>query len=264
MSHPRITQRLFTLLVSATMAMLYGCAGTATHEIKAGTYQGPATAIGDGQVRSFVTIDDHGKPTAIGVRMNEGALTKLPTTHPYDTPGVEFRVDLPKEAAMSGYDHVTVNWNPQGHIPHGVYDTPHFDFHFYLITPAERYNITLEGQGLTQAQKQPLPEFMPEGYILPKGTAEPRMGAHAIYPGAPEFNHQPFGKTFIYGFYDGRMIFLEPMISRDYLESKPDATESVKLPKSYQRHAYYPTLYHVGYDPAKKEFVVALEGLTYH
>lgn len=264
MSYPIITQRFFTSLVTATMVLLFGCASTAPHEIKAGTYLGPQTAVGGGEAHSFVTIDEHGKPTAIGVRMSEGALTKLPATHPYDTPGVEFRVDLPKEAAIAGYDHVTVNWNPQGHIPHGVYDSPHFDFHFYMITPAERYNITLEGDDRARAQKQPSPEFMPEGYILPEGTAEPRMGAHAVNPGAPEFNHQPFTKTFIYGFYDGQMIFLEPMVSQAFLQSKPDTTANINLPKSYQRHAYYPTRYHVGYDPAKSEFVVAIEGLTYH
>src|SRR5512139_2896924 len=101
MSYPIITQRLFISLVTATMVMLYRCAGTTTHEIKAGTYLGPQTAVGGGQAHSFVTIDGNGKPTAIGVRMNEGALTNLPTTHPYDTPGIEFRVDLPKEAAIS-------------------------------------------------------------------------------------------------------------------------------------------------------------------
>jgi len=263
MSNTRIAEGFVTLILAAVLASLHGCAGPAKPEAKAGTYEGPPTTIGGGQARMFVTLDSEGKPTTIGVRMNDAALTGLPTTHPYDTAGVEYRVDLPKEAAMTGYDHFTVNWNPMGHIPPGVYDSPHFDFHFYLLSPTERYRISLEGEDRARAQKQPSPKFMPEGYILPEGTAEPRMGAHAIDPSGPEFNHQPFTKTFIYGFYDGRMIFVEPMITKAFLETKTTLTDNVKLPQSYQVHAYYPTKYRVGYDPVRKEHVVALEGLVY-
>lgn len=262
MSHTTIAQRLLGLLLAAAVAILYGCAAT-RHEARAGTYDGAPATVGGGQAWSFVTLDEEGKPTAIGVKMSDGVLTNLPKSHPYDTPGVEYRVDLPKEAAATGYDHITVNWNPMGHIPPGVYDSPHFDFHFYLIPPAERYKITLEGEDRARAEKQPLAEFMPEGYRLPQGTAEPRMGAHAIEPASPEFHNQPFTKTFIYGFYDGRMIFLEPMVSAAFLQTKPSVTDTLKLPQRYQLHGYYPTRYHVGYDAANREYVVALEGLVY-
>lgn len=260
MPHTRIAT---TLVLAVALASLPGCAGPVRQEAKTGTYEGPPTAIGGGQARTFVTLDGAGKPTAIGVKMTEAALTGLPTEHPHDTAGVEHRLALPKEAAMTGYDHLTVDWNPQGHIPPGVYDSPHFDFHFYLISPEARGKITLQGEDLARAQKPPTSEFMPAGYALPEGTAERRMGAHAIDPSAPEFNKVPFAKTFIYGFYDGRMIFVEPMVTKTFLETKTDVMESVKLPQSYQTRAYYPTKYRVGYDPAKKEYVVALEGLVY-
>lgn len=240
MSRAGIVGKPMVFLLALTMISLDGCAGHYTREIREGTYEGPAMVIGNGEAKTFVIIDRDAKPTAIGIKISAAALTNLPATHPYDTPGVEFRVELPKEAANTGYDHVTINWNPHGHIPPGVYDSPHFDFHFYMITPAERYKITLQGEGIALAQKQPAPEFMPQGYILPKGTAEPRMGVHAINSNAPEFNHQPFTRTFIYGFYDGRIIFLDPMVSKAFLETKPDVTDNIKLPGSYQAHGYYP------------------------
>lgn len=263
MPRKQFAEGFITLLMAIALASLHGCAGPAMHETRAGTYDGPPASVGGGQARVFVTLDGEGKPTAIGVRMTEGALTNLPTTHPLDTPGVEYPVALPNVAAITGYDHFTVNWNPHGHIPHGVYDVPHFDFHFYLISPTERSKITLQGEDLDRAQKQPAPEYMPNGYILPKGTAEPRMGAHAIDPRGPEFNNQPFLKTFIYGFYDGRMIFVEPMVTKAFLESKTNVTSSIRFPQNYQRHGYYPTYYRVGYDPVKKEHIIALEGLVY-
>lgn len=262
MAHARIAGGLMALALTVTLASLYGCAETARREAGE-TYDGPPTAIGAGQAQAFVTVDSMGKPTAIGVRMTEAALTHLPTEHPHDVPGVEYPLALPKQIAMTGVNDITVDWNPQGHIPPGVYDTPHFDFHFYLISPAERYKITLQGDDLARAQKQPSPEFMPDGYMLPEGTAEPHMGAHAVDLSAPEFNRLGFTKTFIYGFYDGRMIFLDPMVNKAFFETKPNITENVKLPKSYAVHGYYPTKYRVGYDPEKKEYLIALEGLVY-
>lgn len=227
------------------------------------TYTGPAVAIGDGYARTFVSLDEQGRPTALGVTMTAQALTGLPQRPPGHGPAWEYRLALPKEAADTGYDHVTVDWNPDGHVPPGVYDAAHFDFHFYLINAQARDAITLKGDDLTRASRPPAAEYMPAGYVLPEGTAEPRMGAHAIDPGAPEFNEGHFTKTFIYGFYDGRMVFVEPMITKAFLASRQEANQSVAVPQRYQSAAYYPTRYRVGFDEANKEHVVSLEGLVW-
>jgi hypothetical protein len=156
-----------------------------------------------------------------------------------------------------------VDWNPQGHIPPGIYDKPHFDFHFYLISDIDRNRITAVGEDLERAHKAPPEGSMPAGYILPPGTEVPRMGAHAIDPGADEFKEKPFTKTFIYGFYDGQLIFMEPMVARTYLETRPSVIEPVKVPETYSRHGYYPTRYGVKYDAAQSEYEISLEGLVY-
>jgi len=46
-------------------------------------------------------------------------------------------VQLPQQHA-SAFKFVELDWNPGGHEPAGVYDTPHFDFHFYTIDVAQR------------------------------------------------------------------------------------------------------------------------------
>lgn len=257
------TGLLGLVLATVVITAFQGGAQAASPGPVAGTYDGPAGDIEGGRAYTFVTLDAGGKPTAIGIRMSETVLSGLPAELPHDEHSREYVLSLPKEDAVSGYNHVGINWNPKGHLPPGVYDRPHFDFHFYLISLEQRDKITATGEDLARAHKAPAPEFMPEGYILPEGTEVPRMGAHAVDPAGPEFNKLPFTETFIYGFYDGSMVFVEPMVTRAFLETKPNGTNPVKLPKAYARHAYYPTRYSVKYDGAQREYVISLEDLIY-
>jgi hypothetical protein len=261
----KIVNRGALILVTSTMLMAFilGCSESMNLGPTAGTYDGPSRNLGNGSAYAFETIDGNGKPIAIGVRMSEAALTGLQSEPPKDGDGWETIIPLPKEAATSGYDLIGIDWNPKGHIPIGVYDKPHFDFHFYMISQAKKDSITAKGEDLARADKAPAPEYMPEGYILPKGTEVPRMGAHAIDLSAPEFNKQPFTKTFIYGFYDGQMAFLEPMVTKVFLETKPNTKDRIKLPKAYAKNGYYPTAYSVRYDATQREYEISLDNLIY-
>jgi len=254
---------MVAMIAMIVITCFLGCAEFRKLKPTAGTYDGPSRDMGEGRAHAFITINDSGRLTAIGVRMSETALAGLPAEPPRDADGWEYVLSLPKEAAISGYDHVVIDWNPKGHIPPGVYDTPHFDFHFYLISSEQREKITAKGEDLARAHRAPAPELMPEGYILPEPTEVPRMGAHAIDPAGPEFNKLPFTKTFIYGFYDGQLIFVEPMMTKAFLETKPNAVDRVKLPKTYSKPGYYPTSYGVNYNATQREYEVSLEGLIY-
>ncbi len=88
------------------------------------------------------------------------------------------------------------------------------------------------------------------------------MGAHWIDPNSNELKGQPFTRTFLYGNYDGKLIFFEPMIARAFFETKMSVTEYIKLPQKYARQGYYPTKYSVRYDADKREYTVALEGMV--
>lgn len=257
------TGLLEVVLAAIIMTSILGCAEIRKPGPSAGTYDGPSRDIGEGRAHAFITLDASGRPTTIGVRMSESALVGLPAEPPRDEDGWEYVLSLPEVAAISGYNHVGIDWNPKGHIPPGVYDKPHFDFHFYMISLEQREKITAKGEDLARAHRAPTPEFMPEGYILPVGTEVARMGAHAIDPTSPEFNKLPFAKTFIYGFYDGKMIFIEPMMTKDFLETRPNATDRIKLPKSYSMHAYYPTTYSVKHNATQREYEISLGGLIY-
>ncbi len=249
-------------LIVGLSVMLTGCMMSQKEGTRAGTYHGPPTAMGLGSARSFVTLDGEGSPSTIGIRLSAAALSGLPAEEPDNLPGWEYILELPVESSSTGYDHIGVDWNPHGHIPQGVFDRPHFDFHFYLIDRDARSKITAVGDDLALAHKAPPAEFMPLGYILPAGTEVPNMGAHAIDPNADEFTKKSFTKTFIYGFYDGEMIFVEPMITKTYLETKPNDLVPIAVPRGYSRHGYYPTRYGVNYDAVHGEYVISLEGLV--
>lgn len=240
-------------------ALLAGCAMPHKDSSLAGTYEGPPVAIGQGQARTFVMLDEQGQVNTLGIRLSEAALSGLPASGER-----EYQLSLPKEAAGTGYDHVTVDWNPHGHIPEGIYDKPHFDFHFYVIDTEQRNAITAVGEDLERVHKAPEPARMPADYVLPPGTEVPRMGAHAIDPGSDEFQEKPFTQTFIYGFYDARIIFVEPMMTLEFLASRPNVSTPVKQPEVHDPAFAYPTRYGARYDAENAQYEITLEELVRH
>jgi hypothetical protein len=59
------------------------------------------------------------------------------------------------------------------------------------------------------------------------------------------------------------MIHFEPMITKAFLESKPDFSQVIQVPTSYAKSGYYPTRYSVRYDVVRREYTIALEGMTW-
>ena len=223
------------------------------------TYIGDVKGLGDGKIRSWVRAVD-GRPAAIGVTFTEAALKGLPTTGDVGMSccANELVLNPPRDLAIPPFTHIAINWNSNGHIPKGIYDKPHFDFHFYMIDNASRQKITADDPALN---KPIAADCVPAGHIATPGMM--KMGVHCVDPTSPEFNGVLFTKTFIYGAYDGKLSFVEPMITKTYLESKPDVTVAIKQPRVYPL-GYFPSSYTVRFDPATKEYTVALEGLVAH
>ena len=63
--------------------------------------------------------------------------------------------------------------------------------------------------------------------------------------------------------YAGRITFWEPMITMQYLESKPNQCTAIKLPAAYAISGYYPTEYCIRHRPSRADYTVSLEGFTY-
>ena len=162
---------------------------------------------------------------------------------------------LPPAAAGFGYDHVGFDWNPQGHVPAGVYDTPHFDFHFYHIPVAEQMAIP------GGPEPTPLPSANTPPDYVSAGESVPMMGVHWVDRTAPELNGRPFTRTLIHGSYKGKAIFVEPMITKAHLESLKGAaevSEVIKQPAAVQRPGLYPTRFTLRHDAAEKSYLIAM------
>ena len=202
-------------------------------------FWGDSVSIGQGIARTYIEIDGNSAPLEIGVVLTAGALGGLPNTSRM------FSLELPQVTSDSLFKHVLFDWNPHGHPP-DVYLDPHFDFHFYTVTEAQRMQIS---EGIDSIPV--LPQFIPPDYVADGGSspyAVGDMGVHYLDELAPEFNGGAFGHTLIYGFYQGLMYFVEPMITLEYLQSNSDSSFTIRQPERYQHGGYYPTQYTIAYD----------------
>jgi hypothetical protein len=89
------------------------------------------------------------------------------------------------------------------------------------------------------------------------------MGKHWVDPYSDEFEADgSFTQTFILGTYNKMIAFYEPMITLEYLLSKPDVTFDIPQPEAFQKPGYYPVKYVIKFDEAAKEYTISLGSFT--
>lgn len=249
------------LLVAAACVLLVATSPAAHAGGMSGVVSADEVSVGAGSAHTYVAFDDDRTPTAVGVRLDTTALDELPigmlpTTQEYVLP-------LPEQAATTIFDHVTLDWNSHGHNPEHGFDIPHIDVHFYLIDPAAREAIHPLTPGYIEASTRlPDPRYLPDGYAAgddPLLGTVPGMGLHWLDTGAHDHH---FTETVLHGTWDGQVVFIEPMMTREWLTSKPDLHEDLPQPAAYQQSGAYPTTYSVTWDEAAQEYVIELGGLT--
>lgn len=228
------------------------------------TYYGSAKALGNGNAQTFITLDKAGKPVAFGISLSERSLENLPNANEGHEGhnSFEYFLSLPKQANITPFKFATLDWNPLGHEPEGIFDVPHFDFHFYMISNQERLSITPLAP--TEMDPEiPLAKYLPAGYIQLPGRV-PNMGVHWIDPTAPELNGETFEKNFTYGTFKDKLAFMEPMISLEYIKSKPTANaDAITLPNAVQVSGYYPSKYEVKFNSVRKEYLILMSEFTH-
>ena len=258
----------------------------------ANEYASESQPLGQGRIYSYVKAAGSGRPLEVGVKFGAAALQGLPM-HPmanencFDMNG-DGQIDAHMECAL-GYEHVLelpqealanvdtpikyamVDFNSMGHQPPGIYDVPHFDFHFYTQPNAERKNIRLGPCAEVvncddmKTAEMPLPQgYAPAGYSS-VGAVMGLMGNHLLDTNGPEFHGTPFTRTWIWGTYGGKITFLEPMITVKYLKSQPkNACTGYPMPEKFSEAGYYPRQYCVDYNPGLQEFTVSLRNFSYY
>ena len=167
---------------------------------------------------------------------------------------------------------MSVNWNPAGH-GHPVpppWAVPHFDFHFYIqarddvraIRPG-KFSELINCEDFRRSQK-PVPAKFVHADHIDVGAAVPDMGNHLINSkatelatGGPNFTH-----TFIFGAYDGKVTFYEPMITRAFLARQPDVCVPIKQPQAWATAGHYPTTYCIRQLGDEGRLTVSLEDIV--
>jgi len=261
-------------------------------------HYGKPVRVGNGSVRTYIVRDKDlwGTPIEIGVAMSEASMEGLPAPMPMSPEEMKkgghtnmnmYLLDLPSKNPTP-YKFVQFDWNPTGHEPAGVYDLPHFDFHFYTVPVSVRNSIVpSDPQFAQKAASYPAPELRAPFYIdaatpagaPPAAVTVPQMGLHWLDVRSPELQgmagnpagFKPFTKTFIYGSWDGQFIFDEPMITRAYIMAKKTTTDPavrdevipVSVPAKHAKAGFYPGAYRITWDAQAKEYRIALTQLVW-
>lgn len=242
------------------VALLAAALATGSALGQAHSYEGKPVSMGKGSAHVLVRTDANENLTAIGIVLTPGALNDLPKSARGARTDTAYHLPMPGKGPKTAIDHVMINWEPVGHPPPHVYDVPHFDFHFYLVSRAAQEKVRFRNDAESgQPQQQTPAELLPQGYVIPPGTAVPRMGVHAINVSSGEHHGQPFTATFIYGYYNRQQTFLEPMVSLDYLLSKPSFSTAIARPSRYSKPGVYPGAYSVKYVASSDVYEVLLE-----
>lgn len=258
-------------------------------QVGAETLDGAGQKLGNGSVRAYAALGADGAPTAIGIRLDAAALEGLPakknrTSRCADLDGngkinavgecegdYERRLALPAEAAGRAdipFGWVMANWNPEGHPPE-PWLPPHFDIHFYQVSEKQVDDIRVGPCGIFvhcedfQSALRPVPAKYVHPEHVNVEAVVGRMGNHLIDSKTPEFGKppKPFTHTWIYGAYDGRIIFHEVMLTRAFLAEGPAETcNQIKQPAAWRVAGYYPTRYCVSRSAAEKAYTISLEG----
>ena len=236
---------------------------------------GTPVQFGNGRARSYIVLNK-GVPLEVGLALDERALDGLrgPMQHEPGEGGEHAHEDFDAYAVPmpaqnpTPYKFIELDWNPAGHPPEDIYTLPHFDFHFYKISVEQRDAIVPSDPLFTvKSENVPAPAFIPPFYVAPALVAIPRMGVHWIDVRSPELqpppNNRKFTTTFLTGTYDGAVIFQEPMITREFILSKPNV--EIPLPTAAQvtPAGYYPSAYSITYDAEAKEHRIALTNLSW-
>ena len=251
-------------LLALGMPLLLACSKDKDTPAQPATTYGTSVTIGTGAARSFVSTDASGKPTEIGVAVNEAALASLPATPAF---GTMYDVPLPTTSASTQlpFDHISFDWNPNGHEPAGVYTLPHFDAHFYMQPMAAQHAIILDDP---KGDIFPATTKLPAGYSTPPNVVPsrtvPMMGRHWTDPTSPEYTPgTAFTHTFIYGTYDGHVTSIEPMFTKAILVSGVSIEKAIKQPAVYEvTGKYFPTKYTIRYDAGAKEYIISLKEMV--
>lgn len=225
------------------------------------TIDGECASVYDGEVCTWATLSgdevvEFG--ATVPVRAIESAPLDLEMVWPPPSVAV---IPLPAEVTQAlGFNHLMINWEHHGHPPN-LFMTPHFDFHFYTVDPAE-----VAAMDCSDLSK---PSQLADGYALPDitipgigelvGLCVPGMGMHS-FPAAELDQTEPFGATMIVGYYKGDVVHVEPMVARAKILAAESFELTVPSVPGLGANVTWPTHFEAVYDESTQTYRFTYSG----
>ena len=236
----------FFFLLLTSLAIV-SCKDDSTNPLS-GTHVGEESAFASGKARTYVTNDENGDPLEVGMVIDEAAFNSLKSS----TTDAYLSLEYPKQAERTTFKHQFMGYAPHGHEPAMVYDKPHFDFHYYTTSESEREAIT--PFDTVKANIFPAADYFPPAYF--QVGLVPTMGVHWLDGTSPELTPGgTFTETFIWGSFNGKVTFWEPMITYQFISDNKTFEKDLRQPAKYEvAGKFYPTKQGFTHDEAKKEY----------
>ncbi len=214
-------------------------------------FKGPEVQAFGGKANTWLLLKIDGSPERLGITLTEGVLKGVASGGVKAGYMQQGSVVLPlhPKAAITPYKNIALDWDPQGHLPTGVFDLPSFAFHYNMIPEKERQAILNAPADFEKTHSYPNAAYLPPNFSVVAITpVEDRpgggcFGAHWFDKAAPEFNQQGFTQTWSYGTYNGEVVFQMPMITLEFLKSVESFERAILQPSAFQIPGYYPTVF---------------------
>jgi len=259
-----MSSRVLSAFVALLVVAAAGCATYATPMEVAGS----CGNVFKSQVCTWATLDGSTLVEAgamVPIASIENAPAEVPMVWP---PVPEATIDMPDLVRQQGgLVQFTVDWEAGGHPP-AAFMTPHFDFHFYTMGAADVAAIDCKDESKPAALPAayalpdiPLPPHMAHMMGVPAlvGLCVPKMGMHGV-PAADVARTEVFGGTMVVGYYKGKPIFIEPMVSKAMLMKK--AAFELPIPEVPGLAGPHPTKFRAEYDTTQQAYRLILSGFV--
>jgi len=233
-----------------------GCA----KEVPIVEVQGDCGTAFNGQVCTWARMKGDSVLEA-GATVPMAAIEGAPAAPPMLWPPVAVaKLKLPAAAqSKTGFSQLTMFWEAMGHPP-TQFMTPHFDFHFYVVPAGEE--MTYDCKDLSK------PTTLPASYVLPDqalppdmakmvgvgtliGICVPNMGMHSL-PTSDIERKDIFRGNMVVGYYGGKPIFIEPMLTRAMLMER--RSFDLPIPTIPGLVGNYPRSFRAEYDEKQQAY----------
>jgi hypothetical protein len=229
--------RFFSLIgaVGLAVALVSAVGALAITHSEKGTAQQTANGV----AKSWATLGAHNDVRKVGVTVPLSLIASPPSEPGKGPAGSIVVLQFPEVVQdHTLFNHFELHWEAHGHEP-DVFLVPHFDLHFYAV-PESQVRMVVPPDPVAPDKNR-----IPDGFIYPgPGETVPQMGVHAVRPADLQME---FTDVLIFGFYDGKMTFIEPMVTQKTLLQKKDFELKIPVPETLGHSTLYPTMFKAHY-----------------